>query len=300
MKKLFTALLAVAFALVANAQLVEPLSTQRVQLPDGVASEQATLSPDGSFAVVGVMGGSTLTRVDIATGESHLITSNGLASSVMIAPDGQNIVFNSVSYNDKHLRMTSLRSVNVATGREIELVKPSRRLNAGFALSNAGVTAIENGKARVRAFGSAKAQSMPVASINYGHLDITVNGKTTTLDPQGRGSYLWPSVSPDGTKVVYCLSGAGTFVCNIDGSNVRSLGYLHAARWMGNDMVVGMADYDNGEQILSSTIIVIDLNGTRQALTNDSQIAIFPSASADGKRIAYSTLAGELFIINLK
>ncbi|MGN0223321.1 MAG: hypothetical protein ACI4AM_04760 [Muribaculaceae bacterium] len=300
MKKLFTAVLAVAFALVANAQLVEPLSTQRIQLPEGVASEQATISPDGSYAVVGAMGGSALTRVDFASGDTQVLTSNGLASTVMISPDGQNVVFNVATYNSNHLRMTSLRSVNVATGSEIELVKPSRRLNAGFALSNAGVTAIENGKARVRAFGSAKAQSLPVASINYGHLDITVNGKTTTLDPQGRGSYLWPSVSPDGTKVVYYLSGCGAFVCNIDGTNVRSLGYLHAARWMGNDMVVGMADYDNGEQILRSTIIVSDLNGTRQALTNDSQIAIFPSASADGKRIAYSTAEGELFIINLK
>ncbi|MGN0224104.1 MAG: TolB family protein [Muribaculaceae bacterium] len=300
MKKFITAALAVVVAFAANAQLVEPLSTQRVNLAEGTACEQATLSPDGSFAVVGAMGSSTLWRVDIASGTTKVLTNSGLTSSVMISPDGGHVVFNSVTYSDRRLRMTSLRSLDLTSGSEIELVKPSRHLNAGFALSNVGVTAVENGKARVRAFGSAKAQSMPVASINYGHLDITVNGKTTTLDPQGRGSYLWPSVSPDGTKVVYCLSGAGTFVCNIDGTNVRSLGYLHAARWMGNDMVVGMADYDNGEQILSSTVILSDLNGTRQALTNDSQIAIFPTASADGKHIAYTTLAGELFIINLK
>lgn len=300
MKKLFSVTLALAMAVLVKAQLVEPLSTQRVQLPEGVVSEQATISPDGTFAVVGEMGGGTLTRVDIATGAAKMLTANGLSSTVVISPDGKNVVFNAVTFTEDHLRMNSLHSVNFATGGELELVAPSRHLNAGVAISRTGVIAVENGRARAHSFNSTAAQSLPVASINYGHLEITIDGETTTLDPQGRGSYIWPAVSPDGTKVVYCLCGEGTFVCNIDGSDVRPIGYLNAAKWLTNDLLVGMEDYDDDVNFTQSTIVVADLNGNRQTLTDGSHIAIYPSASANGKRIAYSTLQGELFIINLK
>ena len=300
MKKLFFTALALSMALLGKAQLVEVVSMERVATPEGLVSQIATISPDGSYAVVGQMDGHKLTKVDIATGATKVLTCNGNANGVTISPDGANIVFRTTSFNNKHLRLTGLNSVNVATGAETQIVKPSRKLNAGVAVNASGVTAVENGKQRVKAFGASKVSAAPVASINYGHLDITVNGKTKTIDPQGKGSYLWPSISPDGTKVVYCLSGAGTFVCNLDGSNVRKIGYMHAAKWLGNDMVVGMADYDNGHEYTSSSIVVSDLNGVKQTITNDDMIAMYPSASANGKSLVFSTVEGALYIVNLK
>ncbi len=298
MKKLYFTALALSMTLFSQAQLVEVASMERVAAP-GVVSEIATISPDGSFAVVGVMGGSKLTKVDFSTGASKVITENGNANGVTISPDGQNIVYRTTTFQNR-LRYTGLNSVNLANGKETVVVEPSRRLNAGVAMSKAGVTAVENGKMRVKAFGKDAVKPMPVASINYGHLDITVDGKTTTIDPQGRGSYLWPSISPDGTKVAYYLCGAGAFVCDIDGSNARQLGYLQAPTWLGCDKVVGMASYDNGETITASSIKVFDLNGTSQTITSGDMIAVFPSASADGKKVVFSTTAGDLYLVNLK
>lgn len=299
MKKLFLTAMAVAVALAGKAQLVEVASVDRVALPEGITSEQATLSPDGSYAVIGQFGATTLYKVDLATGESTLLTSNASPVGVTISPDGSNVVYRTVSYK-KNLRYTGLDAVNTSTGAVRQLAKPSRRLNAGVAISDNAVTLVENGRARTKSIGSGKSLSMPVASINYGHLDITVDGKTTTIDPQGRGSYLWPAISPDGTKVVYTLSGAGTFVCDLDGSNARQLGRLQAAKWLGNDMVVGMNEYDNGQQYTSSEIVVMNLDGASQVIVPAETIALYPSASADGKTIVYSTASGELYRINLK
>jgi Tol biopolymer transport system component len=162
------------------------------------------------------------------------------------------------------------------------------------------VTAVENGRVRARSLDGSRAQQTAVVSINYGHLDYTVNGRTVTLDPQGRGSYLWPALSPDGTKVVYYLAGRGCFVCDVDGTNIRRLGMLRGAKWLNNEIVVGMNDVDNGEFVTSSSIIASDLQGQRQTLTADDTIAMYPSASADGKNIAYVTPEGRVFIINLK
>lgn len=61
-----------------------------------------------------------------------------------------------------------------------------------------------------------------------------------------------------------------------------------------------MNDVDNGEFVTSSSIIASDLQGQRQTLTADDTIAMYPSASADGKNIAYVTPEGRVFIINLK
>lgn len=300
MKKLLLTVLAVSVSLLGSAQLVEVASIDRVALPDGISGDIATLSPDGTYAVLGQMGGKTLYKVDLSTGATSVITDNGNASGVTISPDGNNVVFRTYSFDNSHLRHTGINCVDMANGREYQLVKPSRHLNAGIAISAAGITAVDNGRARVCSFNGQRAASMPVASINYGHLDITVGGKTTTIDPQGRGSYLWPSISPDGTKVAYVLSGAGAFVCNIDGTNPIALGRLHAPRWVGNDLIVGMDDRDNGQQITSSEVILTNLSGVRQSISLPGHIAIYPSASTNGSVVAYCTTDGELYIVTLK
>ncbi len=81
---------------------------------------------------------------------------------------------------------------------------------------------------------------------------------------------------------------------------MRPLGYLHGARWINNDAVVGFEDYDDGSVVTASSIVASDLQGTRQTLTDDSVIALNPTVSADGSRIAFATAAGELYVINLK
>ena len=298
MKKTFLSVLALAMALSVSARELEVVSIDRV--PTQTISEMATISPDGTFAIVGSMGGGALYRVDLASGKSTKITSNGNANALTISPDGQNVVFRAVS-NQGKLRYNSLEQVNLATGKQTQLVKPTRNLATGLAATNEGVTAVQGGRAQAKKFGSLKAAVRPVATINYGHLDITTaDGKTRTIDPQGRGSYLWPTVSPDGTKVAYCLAGAGAFVANIDGSNARQLGYMHAPQWMGNDMIIGMQDHGSDQVLSDSKIVACDLNGKCQTRTSADYVALYPTVSADGNTILFSDINGNLYTISVK
>ena len=61
-------------------------------------------------------------------------------------------------------------------------------------------------------------------------------------------------------------------------------------------MIVGMTTTDNGEVYTSGAIVVLDLNGNSQVLTDGDVIAMYPQP-ADGK-IAFSTPTGEAYIIN--
>ena len=260
--------------------------------------EQVALSADGSFVLTpGAKGG--IQRVDIATGESSQLTDGARVYDIAITSDGKNAVYNEATYK-KQLRYVALKSVDLDTKKTRTLVKASRKLNAGIAISGNTVCAVENNKLKTVALAGKKTAPQAMVSINYGHLDLTVDGKTVTLDPQGRGSYLWPSLSPDGTKIVYWLVGRGAFVCDLQGNNIANLGELRAPVWAGNDIVIGMKDSDDGVALTASDIIAADLNGQRQTLTDGSVIAIYPSASADASRVAFSTPEGQLYIINLQ
>lgn len=80
---------------------------------------------------------------------------------------------------------------------------------------------------------------------------------------------------------------------------MKSLGLVRAPQWYDNNTVVGMQDVDNGEFILSSKIVAVTLDGTMQTLTGDDIIAMYPYASAASGKIAFSTPAGEAYIINV-
>ena len=138
-------------------------------------------------------------------------------------------------------------------------------------------------------------------SIIDGQLCVIQNGATRIISPQGtrNASYLWPELSPDGRHICYYHSDTGTYVCDLNGKNVKPLGQLHAAKWLDNSTVVAMRDRDNGYVITSSEIVAKNISNLReQVLTPKGVVATYPTASA--KRISFVTPKGELYLINLK
>lgn len=303
MNKTILTLVLSAATIVAGAQVVEVQSVDRVAVAGGVSVNVPRISPDGAYAVLSTNTDNALYRVDLATGISTKVANQGSANDLTFSPDGSTIVFKTSETRDNQLRYYSVQMVDMTDGFARRLSEPARHC-AQFSVSPSGVLSLsDNGRYSARNMAGQKVQAsgMPVVSIHYGHLELTTpDGTTVTLDPQGRGSYLWPQLSPDGTNIVYYLARRGCFVCDLDGSNVRPLGYIHGARWINNESVVGFQDYDNGTEVLKSTIVAANLQGTIQTLTDDSVIGINPSVSADGSRIVFSTIAGDLYVINLK
>ena len=285
MKKVLLALaLCVSFS--GMAQLVNVTSIERVGIPESSAILVTTDYNCG------------LTKVDLATGATQVITrAQGAGHDAHISSDGTTVVYREKSTKNR-LQMTAVKSKNLETGAEQQLVKPTHDLQ-GVAIDGNTAVAIDKGKIAKKSIGEGKAQvTAPVLSTRNFKLYITRDGRTTEFMPAGDHRYIWASMSPDATKALFYCSGNGAWVCNVDGSNLVSLGKLQAPKWMTNDMVVGMKTTDNGEVYTSGEIVVADLNGNEQVLTGDDVVAMYP-LPATGK-IVFSTPTGEAYIINLK
>ena len=292
--------LAVLASSVASAQLINVGSVEKVNLPAGADAIQSVLSPDGSFAVIN--GAAGLQKVDLATGKVAKIADNVSSSGLEISEDGTTIVYKQSVFQNK-LRYTNLKSVNLSNGKEATIVNASRNLQ-GYALSKNSVGAVDNGKFTAKNLDGAAATSIvTVASIKNGALFVSVNGVNNNISPQGTTgqSYLWPSISPDGKKVLYYLVGQGAFVCNLDGSNPVSVGVMRAPKWYNNEIVLGMEDHDNGEVVTASKLVASSVDGkVKQDLTQVSSMAMYPSVAANGSKVSFVTPAGELFVMNIK
>ncbi|MBR6520916.1 MAG: hypothetical protein IKT77_08045 [Paludibacteraceae bacterium] len=279
MKKILLLVVALV-SVMASAQVLEVASVEKLNIPQNADSKIVGIAPDGTYVLISSQTNKGLQRFDLVSENvTKLTDAEGAGFGVEISADSKNVTYREVTYAADHSRMATLVNQDMATAQKTTLVKSTRDMQ----------------RARSRQAVS------PVVFIQNGELMITVGTMSKVLSPNGQGrSYLWPSLSPDGTKVLYHLAGNGTWVCNVDGTNAKRIGSFRAPKWYNNNVVVGMNDLDNGHVVTSSEIVVYTLDGKNQVLTNNAIMAMYPYVSADGKKIVCSTPNGEAYLINLK
>lgn len=285
------------------AQLLDVSSISEVNVPKGSDAGYFSLSPDGNFVLITDFSRNGLHKLDLTTNQITTISNAaGAGYNAKVLDDGVTVVFRETSFTKDNLRKNALMAKNLATGETKTLVKATRDLQ-GVTVKNGNVYAVEKGKLRAKQLNrNAKvAKQTPVVSISNRQLMITVNGKTSVLSPNGTGkSYLWPSVSADGSKVLYYVAGRGAYTCDINGNNVKFIGEFRAPKWYSNDIIIGMRDADDGYVTTSSAVIAKNINSDiEQALTDGSVIAMYPSSNLKGNRILFSTPEGKAYIINI-
>lgn len=302
-KALFFALIALSAAGL-NGQVLNVKSIERIDVPQTEATSLVVgLSPAGDYLLLSSPSKQGLVRYDFATKATTAITDvPGAGVGVLIGGDGKNIVYRERSINDEHLVFTAVNSLDLTTNVKTQLVAPTRDLNA--VAIDRGMTAVTvaEGKLRARSLKGGSANvARPVLSNVDLKLRLTVDGVTQPFTPQGDDlRYIWASVSPDGQRVLYYVSGVGCFSCRLDQSDMVALGRLRAPVWLDDNTVVGMHDEDNGVYTTSSSIVAKRLDGTEQTLTGDNVVAMYPHVASGVGKIAFSTPDGEAYIINFE
>jgi len=284
---------------VAFAQKIDVQSVVVINNTEAGGCYYPAFSPAGDYLLATAENYAGLKQYTFADKTIRTLTKDaGAGYGVQISADGNTIVYKKNEFV-KNLRHSSLISYSRKTGTQQQLVAPTREaLTARF---SANKPQFVKGKTLV-APNITRTESAPVICIEDQKMVLYAAAGRKVITPNGtQASYIWPSISPDGKNIAYTVAGKGTFVSKIDGTNPVSIGKLNAPRWINNQWLVGMDDKDDGQNLVSSSILAVSIDGkVRQTIqTPAGKKAMYPVASADGSRIAFNTEKGELYLLTI-
>lgn len=278
MKKTFLLIAACIMCVLAQAQVLKIVSMQQIATPDKMEGKVVGISPKGDYLILTDMSNTGLVRYDLTTKATTTITdAEGAGWNIAISQDGNKITYRQ-RHDNKQLIRHDIMQYDM-TSKKAVVRAQAQRGTAALVAADANTTVAVNEDL---------------------HLVLTRNGKSIVLTPNGENeSYNWPSISPDGSKILYYVSGVGCFVCNLNGNGVQKVAsHCRAPQWYDNHTIIGMADEDDGKVLTASAIVLHTLDGKSQILVGKDMMAIYPVA-AEGK-IAFSTAAGEMYLMQVK
>lgn len=277
MRKIILLGVVCSISMLASAQLLEIVSTKQLTTPSNEELKVAGFSPKGDYVLLTNDVNKGLLHYNLATDNVTTITeADGAGWAVKISTDGTNIVYRERYMTADKLMKHNILEYNLTAKKKAMVAKEQRNLNKLVATNN-GVSINENL-----------------------HMVLIKDGESTILTPNGANeAYNWASLSPDGQKILYYVSGKGCYTCDLNGRDIHYIALdCRAPQWYDNNIIIGMHDEDNGKWITASAIVAYSLQGDKQILVNKETMAIYPYA-ADGK-IAFSTAAGKVYVMNVK
>jgi len=274
------------------------LTAQRIEVKEpqlvkeaGTEAYYPKFTPDGKTILLTAADWAGLKSFDLETKTVRQLTTVASAGlDPVVSDDSKTVIFQKMDYSVNPWGARSYHSFDMKTQQAQQVVSPlipAETKPLTLMKSKAGI------------------KSSIIVHISQ-DLQIVVerNGQQTILTPNGADQpYIWAVLSPDQTKIAYVAPWMGeedAFVCDLQGNVLANLGKVNAPQWLDNDWVVGMDDKDDGHVITGSDIVGATANGkVRQKLTSGEKAAMYPAVSPDGKKIAFNTLEGELYIMEV-
>jgi hypothetical protein len=301
MKKILFAFLIVLCGQLGFAQKVSVSSARLLPGTEVGGFFHPVFSPKGTYLLTTGENYVGLRLHSLATGDVQILTTDvGAGYEFSVSNDETTILFKRTEY-ENNLRYSSLHQYSTVDKKQLQIGKATReKLTPTF---DGNQPAYVKGSTLVKKESKTSVSTTPITiTIEDQKMALYSGNKRTVLMPNGADdSYFWASISPDKKHIVYTTAHGGTFVCTINGKKPVSLGKINAPQWLNNQWVIGMDDKDNGEQVLSSTLVAATIDGkVRQTLaTPQTAIAMYPAASADGKHVAFNTGEGKVFVLDV-
>jgi hypothetical protein len=210
------------------------------------------------------------------------------------------LVYKHTAYRSKR-KYEGLKTYDLQQGAEKTLVEPQRDLKPAQK-SGRGAMALQNQTLLKTPAAQSEKTTPPYVWSDGRCVNVYREGRTVRLNPIGQASgYVWASLSPDGTMILFTAVAVGTFVTDLEGRPVAALGYLNAPVWYDNRCVVGMQDKDDGQRVTESIVVLKTIDGrVSKALSAPGQVALYPTAAAAARKVAYNTAEGDIYVVEIE
>lgn len=272
-----TTLLTIAFgALALSAGALTVGESVRLDIESG--AHHPVLAPDGKTLLFSSVNHEGLKAYDMATAAVTVIDdSRGAGFDPVFSADGSEVYYRTAVTVDGLLNR-DVRSYSLRDRQTRRLRKADRN-----DVSLAGLTGCD------------------FVSADYRTITVSRGGKTSSVSPLSDAhSYLWASMSPDGSRMIFTEPFKGVYVSNLDGTDARRI----AAKgdfpaWAGNDWVITVVSHDDGYVITDARLYAVNVNdGTTVGLTGDGVLVSEATASADGT-VIYTDINGDMYMLKL-
>ena len=271
-KKSIIATLAIGLAFGAVAGVpYEPLN-----LPEG--SHHPVISPDGKTILFSSDVHTGLKTVDLASGEISVIDEGAAAGfEPVFSTDGNSVYYRTAEMQDG-LLYRDVRTYNFKEGSVRRLAKPSRDNVDLLSLSKSDY-----------------------AVADFDVVRLHRQGKELTIRPVADShSYLWASLSSDGKKLLVTEPFQGVFVADADGNDARKvLDKGDFASWVGKDKIIAVVTKDDGYVVLSSQLVLVDINSGKVEALTDESIKVGEATASEAGNVVFTDISGNMFIIKL-
>jgi Tol biopolymer transport system component len=224
----------------------------------------------------------------------------GAGFQPVFSKSSDKVFFKNIIYENR-LRKEGIKSYEFKNNKKVTMLEPRRNIKQPQAFEN-GILIYADARLLKATFGRTTTPVNDYVWSDGSNLNIYRDNKIQRLNPVGDANgYIWASLSPNWKMILFTAAGTGTFVSDLNGKIIAKLGYLNAPAWYNDNMVVGMQDKDNGEYVTESKILMKSIDGkVEKVLSTPNQIAMYPTAAASAKKVAYNTEKGEIYVVELK
>lgn len=283
--------LAISLCLCGASILAQPRSASEPQklIEHSVGLMAPVWSPDGSQIAVTTDNytGILVANAD-GSGLKTITSEAGAGYKMKWSTDGTQIL-GRTNIIENNRTFHEVKTWNVSTGKAETIIGKSREITGTPTWKSLRVTPTlqVSGVYEIMVNNPAKATSL-INTLNEFAGKMVIN----------------PAISADGSKVAFQIPGKGMWICNNDGTRLKSLGKGSNPQWLpDNESLIFTVVTDDGTNFTASDIYSINVNdGTKHLLTgNTSLIPLTPAVSPDGLKVAFeNALDASIYVINLK
>ncbi len=283
-------------------QTLRVRSVKRI-IPEKTGSYLLTgIVPGTGQVLVAGEGYNGLSLLDTRKGKMTEISKDpGAGYEPAVTADGRKVIYRSDSF-DENLKVSSIYAYDIETGSN-ELLAARGRGVISPAVAGNSVLLKSDSETRVEQRGPAlKSAGDRIFLVIEDMLPVLYrNDERKALSPNGDGFYIWASLSPDGTMILYNYQGRGSFICDTDGKILHDLGNINAPKWFNDKIVIGMDDKDDGHMITSSELVYYSLGDRKRIILTSTpeRSEMFPFASGS-KKIAFCTDNGDIYLMKVR
>jgi Tol biopolymer transport system component len=224
----------------------------------------------------------------------------GAGYEFTFSPDGKNVIYRSDRYING-LKYSTLKEQNIVSKEIRVLQDEARNMDVPKVMNDGKVVFGIDEKLQILSSDRVSKVDIslliePVVKAVNNEIVIYNNGIRRTIQPLGDRYYVWTSISPDMTKLLFYAVGKGAYISDLNGSLLAELGDIRYPQWSPNgDWVSYMLDEDDGERLLRSDIRIISSDGkvTHQITSTNEIKEIYPVWN--GSNLVYADDEGMIY-----